>query len=169
MKFCYLLFVCFQLKNYSACQSAVKPVECGDTLLPSMAPIKLPPWLDALNQCVPMTLEGAQSIEKNTTSQSKCELWHNLRQKRLTASTFARVIKRKKPVDDKFLESIFPPNLFPRQLQPMGVRARLRQKKPTLQSSKTPTSMTAGFASTPNSVFSAHHQMQKYVRMGKLG
>ncbi|KAJ8299945.1 hypothetical protein KUTeg_021464 [Tegillarca granosa] len=51
-------------------------------------------------------------IEKNTRTQSNCELWHNLRKNRLTASCFGKIVKRKMVVSDKFLQSLFKPKKF---------------------------------------------------------
>ncbi|MDD9361373.1 MAG: YqaJ viral recombinase family protein, partial [Anaplasma sp.] len=56
--------------------------------------------------CV-ITLAQAQSLEEQTRGQSKSTLWHSERGKRITASQFGDIVKRKAAVNEKFLRNIF--------------------------------------------------------------
>ncbi|KAG0434657.1 hypothetical protein HPB47_018962 [Ixodes persulcatus] len=55
--------------------------------------------------CV-ITLDEAQSLEE-TRGQSRSKLWHSERAKRITASQFGDIVKRKAAVNETFLRNIF--------------------------------------------------------------
>ncbi|XP_035684071.1 uncharacterized protein LOC118421033 [Branchiostoma floridae] len=54
-----------------------------------------------------LTVEEAVSLEGATVKQSECPLWHAERQKRVTASMFGKILKRKKEYNIKFLTGLF--------------------------------------------------------------
>ncbi|CAN8025276.1 unnamed protein product, partial [Ixodes persulcatus] len=56
--------------------------------------------------CV-ITLDEAQSLEEETRGQSRSKLWHSERAKRITASQFGDIVKRKAAVNETFLRNIF--------------------------------------------------------------
>ena len=92
----------------------VKPREmdsCGDTVFPKT------PWtcVDLQNikpighewKDLVISLDDAIELEKSTRLQCNDQLWHVERKKRLTASNFGLIIKRKKDVNIKFLKNTF--------------------------------------------------------------
>lgn len=89
------------------------PAACGNTQFP-LTPSK---WqLNAAykfnNELLPLTLGDAHTLEHQTHAQSNSHLWHQERRKRLTASKFSRIAKRRKAINDSFLNSIFYPKPF---------------------------------------------------------
>ncbi|KAG0442923.1 hypothetical protein HPB47_015478 [Ixodes persulcatus] len=54
-----------------------------------------------------ITLDEAQSLEEETRGQSRSKLWHSERAKRITASQFGDIVKRKAAVNETFLRNIF--------------------------------------------------------------
>lgn len=64
--------------------------------------LQMPPT----DPCV-VTLAQAQSLEKQTRDQSRSTLWHSERGKRITASQFGDIVKRKAVVNEKFVQNIF--------------------------------------------------------------
>ena len=66
-----------------------------------------------MDKCINVNSERAATIEKETRLQSKCVLWHNERQWRLTASKFGEICKATDKKDiDLLCESLLnPPKL----------------------------------------------------------
>ena len=54
-----------------------------------------------------MSHADAVNLEKSTRLQSNDSLWHEDRKKRITASNFGAILKRKKDTTDKFLRNSF--------------------------------------------------------------
>lgn len=54
-----------------------------------------------------LTLAQAQHLERETRGQSGSMLWHTERAKRITASRFSDIVKRRAVVTDKFVRGIF--------------------------------------------------------------
>ncbi|XP_056014374.1 uncharacterized protein LOC125665758 [Ostrea edulis] len=59
-----------------------------------------------------LTQSDAINLEKSTRSQSLNQIWHTERSKRITASNFGLIIRRKKDVNQKFLKNTFQKNDF---------------------------------------------------------
>ncbi|CAC5412251.1 unnamed protein product [Mytilus coruscus] len=83
------------LQHYEESQSA-DVTACGNTKFP----IKVTNIIDDLYKCcnefIPISIEEAMQVENVTVCQFDCIEWFNQRKKRITASQFARVSKRKK-------------------------------------------------------------------------
>jgi hypothetical protein len=62
----------------------------------------------------PITLSESHELELVTRQQSQCNLWIEKRREILTASKFGSVIKRKKAVDQKFVNSLMTSRSIPR-------------------------------------------------------
>lgn len=88
------------------CSSLIYPASTSITV-PSSACDVMINWHD-----VAITWEQAQSLEERTRDQAKCREWHEERSKRITASNFGKVMKRKAKITDKFLQSIMTPTSF---------------------------------------------------------
>jgi len=86
---------------------------CGNTNFPLSSCISLPQSFQHLNQPT-ITLAEAITIENNTRQQANCPEWFQHRRTRITSSTFGRIMKRKKEINDAFLKTIFqdPDNSF---------------------------------------------------------
>lgn len=96
----------FQISSeHTARTVANTTVRCGDTTFPKRAYIELPVQFHSLNDNT--SVINANHIEVATQEQSSCELWHNLRYDRLTASNFGRVMSRKALPSDAFLKHLF--------------------------------------------------------------
>ena len=65
-----------------------------------------PAWTYLLHS-VKLTPEKSKDIEKNTRRQSESNVWYQERSHKLTASKFGDVMKRKVPVTQAFLKSLF--------------------------------------------------------------
>lgn len=79
--------------------------QCGDTSFPKDAYIKLPEQFKTLN--VNTSVANGSQIEIATQDQSSCEMWHELRCDRITASNFGRILSRKALPTESFLSSLF--------------------------------------------------------------
>lgn len=53
-----------------------------------------------------LSMDECQELEKRTVLQSKCELWFQEREKRLTASKFGKICKRKKEITPAFFREL---------------------------------------------------------------
>ena len=53
-----------------------------------------------------LSSEAIEDTANKTIEQSKCKLWFDSRRNRLTASNFFEVIRRKKRVDDSFMDKL---------------------------------------------------------------
>ena len=76
-----------------------------------------------------ITLDDAIEIEKNTVRQFDSQEWIDQRKKKLTASNFAKVVKRKKVVNEKFLKSIFDPKQFTSAATSYGIANEVKTKE----------------------------------------
>lgn len=83
-------------------------VACGSTCFPAVDTLLiLPPEHQANNLVCPITQPQAVALEQATVTQAACSHWFQARQKRITASQFGEVLKRKKDVNTKFLTRLF--------------------------------------------------------------
>ncbi|XP_077991527.1 uncharacterized protein LOC144445760 [Glandiceps talaboti] len=80
---------------------------CGDILFPKPSPIQTNSFDPHDWDELAMSQQEAVELEKQTVGQSNCQKWFEERARRLTASKFGRIMKRKAPVTDKFLQSLF--------------------------------------------------------------
>ena len=80
-------------------QSTVTP--CGNTTFPIVTNFIIDDNYKC-NEFLSITLDDAIEIEKNTVRQFDSQEWIDQRKKRLTASNFAKVVKRKKDVNENF-------------------------------------------------------------------
>jgi roadblock/LC7 domain-containing protein len=102
-----ILSVNFQLKNYKSFPTIVHGA-CGNTTFPLDTDVPLiNSKFQQLNEAFNMTQDDAEKLEKFTVDQSGNALWYEERKKRVTASQFARICKRKKDITDTFVSSIF--------------------------------------------------------------
>ena len=79
--------------------------QCGDLSFRTRPPVTLPERFKALNsgyEC-----QDPSKLEEATREQANSDLWRTSREKRLTASNFSLVVKRKSQPSDKFLTRMF--------------------------------------------------------------
>ncbi len=91
------------MKSYKDVPVATTATPCGDTLFPKQPPVQLEEQYMACNGAFPISKQDAHKLEHNTCQQSKCKVWFEERKKRLTSSSFGKVCKRKKDINEKFL------------------------------------------------------------------
>ncbi|CAG2252306.1 unnamed protein product [Mytilus edulis] len=91
----------FHLQRHEESQS-VDVTACGNTKFP----FKL---YECCNEFIPISIEKAINLENITVRQFDYTEWFNQRKNRIAASQFARVAKRKKQVNIKFIQSLFDP------------------------------------------------------------
>lgn len=101
-----------QLKSYKEVPKPSNVTPCMDTTFPKTSPVHLKEKHAYCNTIYPITQYDAVQLEQKTTLQSKCPLWFEERKKRLTASIFSKVCKRKKDINTKFLGALFHPKSF---------------------------------------------------------
>ena len=83
-------------------------VLCGPTSLPlCVKGISLPSSFEILNEVLPITQEEAVFLEQKTVRQADSQIWKEERKMRITASNFGLILRRKKPVNDTFLNFLF--------------------------------------------------------------
>ena len=88
---------------------------CGDTVFPKTLSICDPPNIQHLEHewsDLAITHSEASKLEKLTRNQSEDQKWHEERKKRITASNFGVVMKRKKDVNTTFLKNTIRKNEF---------------------------------------------------------
>ena len=88
---------------------------CGDTVFPKTLSICDPPNIQHLEHewsDLDITHSEASKLEKLSRNQSEDQKWHEERKKRITASNFGIVMKRKKDVNTTFLKNTFRKNEF---------------------------------------------------------
>jgi hypothetical protein len=107
-------------------QSTVTP--CGNTTFPIVTNFIIDDNYKC-NEFLSITLDDAIEIEKNTVRQFDSQEWIDQRKKRLTASNFAKVVKRKKDVNEKFLKSIFDPKQFTSAATSYGIANEVKTKE----------------------------------------
>ena len=102
------------MKHYKDQEHSTPPQtsSCGNTRFPLQTSLCLGSKYKECNQVAPITQDEAVRLEESTNQQAECSFWFEARQKRLTASQFGRVIKRKKDVNTKFLASLCSPQDF---------------------------------------------------------
>lgn len=74
--------------------------------MPRDPPLSIPDNYNPPPEDIKLSKAKAFEIERNTRQQSDCELWFQERKKRLTASKFHEIIKRK-TINDKYLDRLF--------------------------------------------------------------
>lgn len=87
-------------------QPAPDSTPCGNLAFPKAS--TAPGILEDLKshwQDLQITVEEAQQLERDTQGQCSSKAWHKHRANRITASTFGHFMKRKQPVNDKFLKN----------------------------------------------------------------
>ncbi|CAG2218740.1 unnamed protein product [Mytilus edulis] len=99
------------LQHYEEPQS-VDVTACGNTKFPIQVTNIIDDLYKCCNEFISISIEEAMNLENVTVRQFDCTEWFNQRKKRITASQFARVAKRKKQVNEKFLQSLFDPKKF---------------------------------------------------------
>ncbi|KAK3105286.1 hypothetical protein FSP39_021680 [Pinctada imbricata] len=72
--------------------------------------------------------ENAIEIEEATREQNACERWHAERKKRLTASKFYELMKRKK-ITEKYITSVLKPSTFTSAPTSYGIANESKAKK----------------------------------------
>ena len=78
-----------------------------------------------------ITHSEASKLEKLTRNQSEDQKWYEERKKRITASNFGIVMKRKKDVNTTFLKNTFRKNKFPLLRHLMEKQMKMSQSKYT--------------------------------------
>ena len=108
-------------------QSTATP--CENTTFPILNNFIIDDNYKCCNEFLPITLDDAIEIEKNTVRQFDSQEWIDQRKKKLTASNFAKVVKRKKDVNEKFLKSIFDPKQFTSAATSYGIANEVKTKE----------------------------------------
>lgn len=101
-----------QLKHYIEPLEITSSTSCENTAFPKPTELLLPPECDAANEFCSITQDQALALEQSTTNQADCAAWREARKKRVTASVFAKVTKRKRKVTKTFLKNLFDPKQF---------------------------------------------------------
>ncbi|XP_076084541.1 uncharacterized protein LOC143055291 [Mytilus galloprovincialis] len=103
----------------------IVPVEtvCGDLVFPkengqSVLSEKYNTLIDTISN------DEVNIIEEQTREQAQCEKWFKEREKRITASNFHRIVKRKAAINDTFILSIMKPKPFTSKATSYEIKAR---------------------------------------------
>lgn len=123
-------FISFcQAKFYNEREIVPVGTVCGDVTLPKKDVIHgvVPLQYQSLIQKI--SHEEVLNIEQNTREQANCSRWFEERKGRITASVFHRIVKRKAPVNDKFISSIRNPKDFQSKATTYGKRNEFKGRK----------------------------------------
>ncbi|XP_076071032.1 uncharacterized protein LOC143042541 [Mytilus galloprovincialis] len=114
----------------------IVPVEtvCGDLVFPkengqSVLSEKYNTLIDTISN------DEVNIIEEQTRKQSQCEKWFKEREKRITASNFHRIVKRKAAINDKFILSIMKPKPFTSKATSYGRNNEIKARNSYVQTS----------------------------------
>lgn len=99
----------FQAQFYINENTAPVNTNCGDIQFPKDSPFQPDPSLSTPGLSI--TIEDSRQLEEATRDQCSSELWFKERRKRLTASQFGLVMKRR-TITDKFIETLINPKQF---------------------------------------------------------
>ncbi|CAG2225526.1 unnamed protein product [Mytilus edulis] len=75
-----------------------------------------------------ISYDEVRIIEEQTREQSQCEKWFKEREKRIIASNFHRIVKRKAAINDKFILSIMKPKPFTSKATSYGRNNELKAR-----------------------------------------
>lgn len=107
----YLNNFIFQLKNIQPGQIISHGnTACGNTKFPIDTTIinsQITSKFNNLNALFGTSKQDAIELEKKTVAQASSAQWFEARRNRITASQFAKVCKRKKEINPKFVDNIF--------------------------------------------------------------
>lgn len=107
---------------------------CGDTEFPkALAPCDLQSVEQLAHEWsnLDITQSDANELERSTRLQSSDPRWYTERSKRITASNFGLIMRRKKDINETFMKNTFKKKSFHPHLHPMGKRMKLLQSKCT--------------------------------------
>lgn len=155
--------------NHENIQTATAP--CGSTTFPIASPtaVQLPIELQCCNERFPITMEESHSLEERTVNQNSSSEWHEARKTRLTASTFGKVLKRKKKVNETFLKSIISPRQFSSAATRYGTKNEVNGKQEYLHLRPTAHLHDCGLVVNPNFSFLGASPDAKVCDNGEIG
>lgn len=109
---------------------------CGDTEFPkALAPCELQSVEQLAHEWSNLNIiqSDANELERSTRLQSSDPIWYTERSKRITASNFGLIMRRKKDINKTFMKNTFKKKSFHPLLHTMGKLMKLLQSKCTLE------------------------------------